>query len=197
MFLLDEIIFAKGEIGNIFYIIKQGEASVTQFEDPSTTTTTKNTAANTSITIHPSPFSVISGGKIKMLTSGMHFGEKALIEDLPRSATVTAMTDMILLTIDRENFLRILGPLNNLIQQNLLMKSLKDVKFFSSLIENDLKMLFYHLKLEHFQSKEIIYQAGDTGDKLYIVKSGIVELISYKDYQKKENPESVLVKEVL
>ena len=151
------------------------------------------------MTQHEDPVSTTpasGGGKIKVLTSGMYFGEKALIENLPRSATVTAMTDMVLLTIDRKNFTRILGPLNDVVQQNLSMKSLKDVKFFSSLDEKDLKILFYHLKLEHFQAKEIIYQIGDPGEKLYIVKSGIVELISYKDYHKKENPSSFLVKEV-
>ena len=47
--------------------------------------------------------------RLRLLSAGDFFGEIALILDAPRSATVTAMTAVRLLVIDRNAFRRLLG----------------------------------------------------------------------------------------
>lgn len=71
-------IVSEGEPGDYFYIVVAGEADVT-----------------------------IRGKKVRTHGPGDHFGEIALIRDVPRTATVTAQEKMQLCTIRREDFLAV------------------------------------------------------------------------------------------
>jgi hypothetical protein len=66
----------QGEEGNHYFVIVDGEFSVTK-----------------------------DGEIVNHLDSGQSFGEVALLRDVPRTSTVTAMTDAELLVIDRDDFL--------------------------------------------------------------------------------------------
>jgi cAMP-dependent protein kinase regulator len=46
--------------------------------------------------------------------AGQYFGEAALINDAPRSATVQAVTDCELARIDKKTFVRLLGAVDGL-----------------------------------------------------------------------------------
>lgn len=76
------IIIAEGDVGARFYIIKEGEAVVTQ-----------------------------GGKEVNRLFRADFFGERSLMHDEPRGASVTALTDMQLLVLDRDTFNAILGPM--------------------------------------------------------------------------------------
>jgi CRP-like cAMP-binding protein len=67
-----------GTPGDAFYVVLDGEAHVD-----------------------------VPGGPIP-LAAGSFFGEMAIIDGAPRSATVTATTDMVLLVIARDRFLGVL-----------------------------------------------------------------------------------------
>jgi MFS family permease len=71
-------IVTEGEPGDYFYIVVSGEADVT-----------------------------IQGKRVRTHGPGDHFGEIALIRDVPRTATVTAREAMKLCTIRREDFLAV------------------------------------------------------------------------------------------
>jgi CRP-like cAMP-binding protein len=47
----------------------------------------------------------VNGEEVRELGPGGWFGEIALLHDVPRTATVTAVTDLALWTLDRESFL--------------------------------------------------------------------------------------------
>jgi CRP/FNR family transcriptional regulator, cyclic AMP receptor protein len=48
------------------------------------------------------------GNEVTRLGAGAYFGELALLESVPRNATVTAATDMTLEVIDRRGFQQLL-----------------------------------------------------------------------------------------
>jgi len=70
----------EGEVGQSFYFIVSGKATVYR-----------------------------NGRKTAELGPGGYFGELALLDRLPRSATVKATTDMELLVISQRDFNRLLG----------------------------------------------------------------------------------------
>lgn len=51
-----------------------------------------------------------AGGHIKVLRKGDYFGEIALLNDLPRQATVEAIDSVVVATLGKSGFQRLLGP---------------------------------------------------------------------------------------
>ncbi|MDQ1354525.1 MAG: family transcriptional regulator, cyclic receptor protein [Acidobacteriota bacterium] len=77
----DEIIFEEGAMGNSMMVITSGQVRVSQTQGPNVEEA------------------------LIVLKEGDVFGEMALIEDLPRSATTIAHTNVIIFEISREHFL--------------------------------------------------------------------------------------------
>jgi CRP/FNR family cyclic AMP-dependent transcriptional regulator len=77
-----KVLCREGEVGSEFYLIMEGEAEVTR-----------------------------SGQTIATITSGDFFGEVALVEDVPRIATVTATTPLRCFVLTRGRFLNVLDHL--------------------------------------------------------------------------------------
>ena len=73
-------VITEGEAGDAFYLIESGSVTVTQ-----------------------------EGRHLRDEGPGEYFGEIALLHDIPRTATVTATTDVVLRVLDREVFLRALS----------------------------------------------------------------------------------------
>jgi CRP-like cAMP-binding protein len=70
------IIFNQGEEGDRFYLLADGKVDV-----------------------------VVDGNRLATFSDGYYFGEIALLHDVPRTATVTAVTDVDLETLERKEFL--------------------------------------------------------------------------------------------
>ena len=90
-----EFIIRQGEVGDVFYIIEEGEAYA---------------------------FGNKEHGKASIpemnYTKGNYFGELALLRDQPRAANVKAKTDVKLLALDRNSFKRVLGPIDQILKRN-------------------------------------------------------------------------------
>lgn len=56
--------------------------------------------------------------QVKSYKSGDYFGELALLMNTPRAASVIAVTECSLLSIDRDAFKRMLGPLEDKLKLN-------------------------------------------------------------------------------
>ena len=80
----DDVIFHESENGDVFCLIREGQVKVTM--------------------ISPEGKEII----LSMLGPGDFFGEMALLDDQPRSATVVAMEPLELVTIWRSDFVAIL-----------------------------------------------------------------------------------------
>jgi hypothetical protein len=71
-----EVVIREGTVGDRFFMIVEGQADVTR-----------------------------DGQHVTYRTAGEHVGEVALLREVPRTATVTAVTPMKLLALDRDAFL--------------------------------------------------------------------------------------------
>jgi CRP-like cAMP-binding protein len=87
------VVIREGEEGDTFYIVEEGEVRVTKEGVP--------------------------GEVSRRLGRGDYFGERALIMDERRAATVTAVTPTLCQAIDRATFKRLLGPLEDVLRANM------------------------------------------------------------------------------
>ncbi|KAJ1928101.1 hypothetical protein IWQ60_002361 [Tieghemiomyces parasiticus] len=89
----NEVVIRQGDVGDNFYIIESGEATVTKEENGITRT-------------YPS------------LKKGDYFGELALLNDKPRQATIRAKGRLKCATLGKKAFVRLLGPVVDIIKRN-------------------------------------------------------------------------------
>ncbi len=89
-------IITQGDGGNDFYLLIEGQAVATK--------------------------SMQAGSEpqqVKEYNPSDYFGERALLKSEPRAANVIAKTDVKVATIDRDSFMRLLGPLDTILQRNM------------------------------------------------------------------------------
>ena len=147
-------IIKKGELGKIFYMIKEGVTTVTDL------------AAG--VTMADST-----------LTAGAYFGEMALMSDAPRSATIVAKTDVTLLCLSREAFQNVLGPLKEVMDHNGNMRLLDTVFLFQAgLTTKEKEMVYKSFQFEVAKKGQAIVNEGEKGSKFYILKSGKCDVIT-------------------
>nr|CAE30452.2 cAMP-dependent protein kinase regulatory subunit [Yarrowia lipolytica] len=84
-------VITEGEAGDAFYLVESGEAEVTKKGE---------------------------SGVVATLKQGDYFGEVALLNDLPRQATVTAKTKLKVATLGKDGFQRLLGPVLDHLKEN-------------------------------------------------------------------------------
>ncbi|KAG9393662.1 cAMP/cGMP-dependent protein kinase [Carpediemonas membranifera] len=85
-----DVIIREGEVGDAFYFIERGTVEVTRTMDG-------------------------EAQVLAQLEENNFFGEAALISQQPRNATVTAVTAVKCVSLDRSSFYRLLGPIQNII----------------------------------------------------------------------------------
>jgi len=89
-------IITQGDEGNDFYIIISGNAIATKVLGEAAAPT-----------------------QVKEYGPSDYFGERALLKSEPRAANVIAKTELKVATIDRDSFMRLLGPLDTILQRNM------------------------------------------------------------------------------
>ncbi len=107
----DDVIFHADESGDVFCVIREGKVKITM--------------------ISPEGKEII----LSMMGPGDFFGEMALLDDAPRSATVVALEPLEVLTIYRNDFLEILKD-NFSITRKVLSELSRRVRRMSTRIES-------------------------------------------------------------
>lgn len=89
MYHAGDNIVTEGETGDKFYLIESGSCEISKRNE----------------------------GVIGTIGKGNYFGEVALLNDLPRQATVKALDNVIVATLDKSGFTRLLGPALDLLRE--------------------------------------------------------------------------------
>lgn len=157
------IIIEEGAPAGAFYMIYKGEVEVT-----------KKTQWD-------------QEAKLSIVGPGEHFGEMALLTNLPRSSTVTAKTDVSLYRLDREDFEEIIHL--DTAFSNVMERQAKKYSQFDTLktlqplalIEPEKRLaLINEMQEKTYAPGEVIINQGDRGSEYFIIKSGRVAVIKKK-----------------
>jgi cAMP-dependent protein kinase regulator len=93
----DDYIIKEGEMGDVFYILEEGNCIATK-------------------TIEPGK----PEQQIKEYKEGDYFGERALIKGEPRYANIVASSENVkVISLDRISFKRLLGPIEDILKRNM------------------------------------------------------------------------------
>ncbi len=61
--------------------------------------------------------------------------------------------------------------------QLIMIEILKNIPFFSTLSEDDLNKIAENVKMEYFPKEHVIFNEGDPGEIMYVIKRGQVQVI--------------------
>lgn len=147
-----ETIISQGSSGDKFFIIKQGLITIWK---------TDNEGVER---------------RIVKLGRGQYFGEAALVSNKPRNASVRAETPLVLLSLSKQDFDRLvrqyLTLADQMDEQVRYSWLLREMPIFDELDYADLQGLSKLLETEHFIPNQVVFSEGDQGDKFYIIESG-------------------------
>ena len=139
-----QVIFEQNQPANSFYVLVSGKLEV-----------------------------IVNGVKQNVIKPGTGFGELALIDDRPRSATIKTITRSTLWGVDRKTFKDAVAQVNAMNYQencNFIYK----VPLFENLTEDQKEGLLAALTTQKWAAGEKIVKEGDTGDLFYMIKEGEV-----------------------
>jgi CRP-like cAMP-binding protein len=122
---------------------------------------------------------------VSVLSTGDCFGEIALIDKVPRTATVIAASAVSLLRLGRrdfEEFLTALPTERKRITDTIRRgKILMSIPLFSYLSPDQISFLIDRCSAETFKKDEVVFRQGDAGDKFYIIQEGLVTITRVED----------------
>jgi len=152
-----EPIIVKGNVGRVFFIVREG-----------------------TLKVHDIGF-----GDSKYVDQdigpGDYFGERALLTGDPRMASVTATSRCTCLCLSRDKFEDILGPLQSLIDSATNKRTLLGVPIISKskFQEHELTQLSNLIVETTYQPGTVLAEEGKPTDQnLYIIRSGMIEVVN-------------------
>ena len=94
-FKAGEYVVKEGEQGDKFFMVEDGNLVATKVFKPGE-----------------------NAKEVKVYNSGDYFGELALLKNIPRQASILCKTDCKLVSLDKDSFKRMLGPLEEILKRN-------------------------------------------------------------------------------
>ncbi|XP_050524071.1 cAMP-dependent protein kinase type II regulatory subunit [Daktulosphaira vitifoliae] len=108
------------------------------------------------------------------------FGELALLYNMPRAATIKAVSDGLLWAMDRQIFRRIV--LKSAFRKRKMYEELIDVVPMLKALQSYERMnLADALIPKYYENNDCIIKQGDPGDGMYFVEEGIVNVLVTSD----------------
>ena len=154
-----ETLFERGDAGDAFYVVASGRARVVG-RDP-------------------------AGREISLsvMKRGDHFGEIALIENVPRTATVRAAEDLVLLRLSREDFLdfvreypHVRVALERFLRDFSTRDFLRQFTAMAAVPAELLRQVLEQLDERTVEAGGVVVHEGEVPDRFYIVRDGMLEV---------------------
>lgn len=164
-----ETIIQKGDLGTVFYILKSGSVIVKDIDSGVSSSQSK------------------IGYDNMVLKPGDFFGERAILKEEPRNATIVALEDSCALTLSHSSFLDMIGPISDLLKITEDVRQLKSIPAVSKAGLSDLELseLASRITKVTLKSNQYVYKEneevsvnGDSKPSLYLVRSGEIKVIS-------------------
>jgi len=149
-----DTLFVEGEPGSSLYVITEGEVTVET-----------------------------GGNELARLGSGAFFGEIALVTELPRSATVRALSPVQLLGLDRELVREaaaeqpeVVNVLLRFVRERLIGRMLRTSELFRPFADHDRAELSSRFELVEAVPGARLIVEGERADGLYLMVAGRVDV---------------------
>ena len=160
-FMKNSPIIRQGDKGDNFYTIVSGRAKVVVSEKDGTDKI------------------------VGTLSTGDSFGETALIEKGPRTASIVTLTPVAVFEISREGFEKFLAS-NSENKERItgkirLGKMLLASPVFAFMSQKQISYIIKNLKPERIKAGTTVFKQGDDGDKFYIIQEGNIHLERFEN----------------
>jgi len=156
-------IITEGDQGDDFFLVKEGQVKCTH---------QNQTQEQVLLELGP----------------GDYFGEMALMLDEPRHANVDALKKTTCYKISRADFVRLFGPLKDLLQQQMRIRILKSVPLLRHLEDHVLDKLADAMRIQLFKTGKYVIKQGDPGSRFYIINEGTAQVIT----ENKNNEQTII-----
>eukprot|EP00347_Sterkiella_histriomuscorum_P020337 403338195 len=113
--------------------------------------------------------------EVAQLGPGKSFGELALIQNKPRAATIRCYQETHFATLDKFDYETSLMKIERK-HQNKILEFMMDIPCFRLFTKNSILKFSYYLQKEKFKRNQVLYQAGQKANFIYIIKSGEFEM---------------------
>ena len=159
-----DTLFERGDAGDAFYVVASGRARVVGKD-----------SAGREISL-------------SVLGRGEHFGDIALLSEVPRTATVRAAEDLVLLRLDRHDFLNYLAEhphirvaLERFLKDFSTRDFLRQFTAMSAVPAALLRQVMEQLEERTIPAGTVVVREGEPADSFYIVREGMLQAVKRED----------------
>ncbi|MGE3908443.1 MAG: cyclic nucleotide-binding domain-containing protein [Chloroflexota bacterium] len=154
------VILRQGAHGDRFYLVLEGDVQVVRV------------AANEQTE------------QLALLGPGDYFGEAALVANVPRTATVIAVTPARLLSLDAGHFRRWLAgrvDLGKAVHRSMVERDrLAALPLFAGVGSRELDRVAARMLVTRYSAGDTIVEQGGVGDRFFVIADGSVEVVRMK-----------------
>lgn len=151
-----QFLFHAGEEGGCFYIILNGSVAV--------------------LAPYRKKEGKVDYNLLTVLRGGDSFGELALISNKPRAASILAREPTSLAVLERSDYLRLLSKIQDA-RLTAKVDLLQHHPAFRLWTRQSLQKLSYFFKLRLYQRKQVLFQAGQVANEVFLIQSGDFQLL--------------------